>query len=1593
MQTMKAENKHSFSYVDRPLPLITINNDTREFIIDPDAIDFLKSLDSPICVISVAGMYRTGKSYLLNRVLLNRKRGFGVGPTINPCTRGLWVWGTPIPGTTKDGKPCTIVIIDSEGIGSIEEDSNHDTRIFSLAILLSSYFIYNSIGSIDENAIQNLSLVVNITKQIHIRSSQAQGEILDSEAYAKYFPSFLWVVRDFTLRLIDSEGRPISSREYLENALKLQKGISDMIEEKNRIRKLLTHFFRDIDCATLVRPTEREEDLQRLDDMNPDQLRPEFVEQISELRNKVFAKVKPKMLNGKQLSGEMLLVFMQSYIDSMNSGCVPNIENAWNYICKAQNKRAFEDAAQTYERILGSASRKLPVMEEQIKALHKEGKSAAVDHYHKQCVGDEKTRSLNELTDYIAKRYMAIKSENANQAKKEAVAFLKEKYIEIETKIKSGEINNFSEFDKAIKELENQYSEQCPQGPGSKECFLEFCKDKYAKATEKFIKQVTNSMEIQQTVSTEKITNLENDLRSVKDQLINEKSESQKATCVLLTEKSELLVKEKSLREQVYGLIYEKERMENELKELRSNLRSVTQKEEEKTKAKIAEISDLLREHDKEHERKESEYEEEKAIFEQKIKFLENAVEDYKQKDKSSSEKFKETRNDHLQAIKSLQSKYEAQSNALQEKLDEKTKEVVELESEIEVKEGIIEELQFKLQDDSLRQKQNSDLQPKLEALTKEMKNKEDSYIKLIENIKKESNDTIMKLRARLDESEKKLKAFEDSQRNDMTQWAQDNAILVQKIEFLEQEIEEYKLKIEESHRHHEVMISALETLKGPQVDSEASIQKIRAEQSEEISRIQKDYEVQKSKLLSRIEDLLDTKSGLETKMKMEKNEWLHKEKQLNEQLEEAISEKNRLQKELSAKITIEEPRSGASLIDYEREIEELRKTHTDEIDEIKSQNEYALLQLKTFYDQEKNRLEQRIQQEKSKAARQIEEITEDCEKRIEHEIAIRDEEIDAFQEEFKEFEISYNAEIMKLNERIELDAQKYESLEKYAANLKQQLSDSHSAHSSSLETNLDSFNKQKAILQEKIDKIAAENSEKERELLAFRNEKDKYENLYESKSKDFDDLYEKYNKEKKELIEQISTLKEKFEALQNESSKQSSKSKRELALANNEISLLHSKISELEESLQESEKQHKENIENLKEETNSLIQSTTQRLSKDNENLQKKFDEKKRAFKQLSSSSTKQIALYEKEIAVLEEKLQHSDRKRAEIEKYYQDSLMTVKAHSQSPEKVSPVFQATNPEVESLRMQISKLDRELQARQTAYDRDKSLWENKFNFLLQQRDHARKELAAAQDKFDLIVDELKKKSAAEREKLESSTTNLLSTMESKYSSQAVELQNRYEQTIKDMRDKNRESERKLQEMIEELENEKRERSCTVVSFERKLQQSQDTIKKLKQDMDQERFMKENSINGALEKIAKEKEDWKQKAKELEKKCKELENQKAQQFIQHEKERAKWGLEKDSIMSKYGETQQELSHAIKRQESLKKENEKLRTPRPKTLISKRTMDGLSTNTSYEDFQKFASMSGRSTPTNSNRDTSPRPKLTRTGSFSRALSESR
>lgn len=81
----------------------------------------------------------------------------------------------------------------------MDENANHDSRIFLFSLLLSSFFIYNSTGSIDENALNTLNLIINLAKDIQTKTNNGGDD-------GAHFPSLLWIVRDFTLQIVDNTG-------------------------------------------------------------------------------------------------------------------------------------------------------------------------------------------------------------------------------------------------------------------------------------------------------------------------------------------------------------------------------------------------------------------------------------------------------------------------------------------------------------------------------------------------------------------------------------------------------------------------------------------------------------------------------------------------------------------------------------------------------------------------------------------------------------------------------------------------------------------------------------------------------------------------------------------------------------------------------------------------------------------------------------------------------------------------------------------------------------------------------------------------------------------------------------------------------------------------------------------------------------------------------------------------------------------------------------------------------------------------------------------------------------------------------------------
>jgi len=452
------------------IPFIALEGegDDAKFRVTDEAVEFLKTLRGPIALASIVGRYRTGKSLLVNRMLLDvQGGGFQVGATVNSCTKGLWLWNKPLKVKNKNGQEVSLLIIDSEGIGSLDADADHDAKIFALALLLSSYFIYNSVGSIDESALNSLSLVVELTKHIRTKADTEGSEPETGAEFSQFFPHFLWVVRDFSLILEDESGSSFTSKTYLERSLTPMAGFSEGVEVKNRIRRMLLAFFPNRDCVTLKRPVEDETQLQNLDNADWSAFRPEFVAQVHGLRKKIYQDAPPKCLHGKPLDGFMLGHLAINYAEAINNGTALNIGDAWSQVSKSRNVKAVEEAHEHYERNAAACVDEMPMTVEHLDERHLAMRQEALADFKKTCigVGQEVEEYLHSLDERIRDEYKDLQKQNSKIGREKCEAAIAKAYEKLSAKVEAKGYASLKEYESERAEAKSEYMQEIPDNP------------------------------------------------------------------------------------------------------------------------------------------------------------------------------------------------------------------------------------------------------------------------------------------------------------------------------------------------------------------------------------------------------------------------------------------------------------------------------------------------------------------------------------------------------------------------------------------------------------------------------------------------------------------------------------------------------------------------------------------------------------------------------------------------------------------------------------------------------------------------------------------------------------------------------------------------------------------------------------------------------------------------------------------------------------------------------------------------------------------------------------------------------------------------
>lgn len=294
--------------------------------------------------------------------------------------------------------------MDSEGLGGVDKDQNYDVQTFTLAMLLSSFFIYNSTGVIDENALNSLSLVTILAQRIQNLEDEE-----DVVHLINHFPTFLWVLRDFVLDLRDDEGNEITPDQYLEYVLE---ETDREPEGHNEVRGTIKRFFPERYCATLIRPSDDERDLQNLRS-DPDLLKPEFVDQINDLRNFILNQIQVKTIGDIGLTGTDYVSVIMKYVEAINSGVIPKIEDSWVAVVENQLSNGYSKGLKVYEEDMRKFEAEyIPCNDDELAKAHKGIMQAAIEIFleiTKDFDNQEKQEAYDTLQENIEQIYEAYR--------------------------------------------------------------------------------------------------------------------------------------------------------------------------------------------------------------------------------------------------------------------------------------------------------------------------------------------------------------------------------------------------------------------------------------------------------------------------------------------------------------------------------------------------------------------------------------------------------------------------------------------------------------------------------------------------------------------------------------------------------------------------------------------------------------------------------------------------------------------------------------------------------------------------------------------------------------------------------------------------------------------------------------------------------------------------------------------------------------------------------------------------------------------------------------------------------------------------------
>ncbi|XP_047422930.1 guanylate-binding protein 5-like isoform X2 [Sciurus carolinensis] len=457
-----------------PGPICLIKSKEGQLMVKQEALEILSAITQPVVVVAIVGLYRTGKSYLMNK-LAGKQKGFSVGSTVQSHTKGIWMWCVPHP--EKPGH--TLVLLDTEGLGDVEKvDDKNDTQIFVLAILLSSTLVYNTMNKIDQGAIDLLYNVTELTDLLRSRKSP-DLDVEDASDIVSFFPDLVWTLRDFYLSL-ETDGQLMTADEYLENSLKIKQGSDQRTQTFNLPRLCIQKFFPTKKCFVFDSPTHKK--LSQLETLQDDELSLEFVQQVAEFSSHIYTKSKIKTLpGGIKVTGPRLESLVLTYVSAINSGALPCMENAVLALTQRENSAAVQKALAHYDELMVQKVQLPTETLQELLELHKASEREAIEIFTKNSFKDEDQSFQKELQTLLDAKRKDICKQNEEASSDCCSVLLQDIFGPLEEEVKQGlysKPGGHNLYLQKTEELKKKYHQQPRKGTQAEEALQKYLKSK-----------------------------------------------------------------------------------------------------------------------------------------------------------------------------------------------------------------------------------------------------------------------------------------------------------------------------------------------------------------------------------------------------------------------------------------------------------------------------------------------------------------------------------------------------------------------------------------------------------------------------------------------------------------------------------------------------------------------------------------------------------------------------------------------------------------------------------------------------------------------------------------------------------------------------------------------------------------------------------------------------------------------------------------------------------------------------------------------------------------------------------------------------------